>query len=201
MQKTVTAIAYVAVQNPELTKISDIFIYTSKLAMQMKLLNLPKEKTYTGPAMIWKRIAAFFIDVMILNIFVLFPFRSLFQKIIPKEYSFSEALKLLGTSADFSGFLTSLSFTIAVLMIMYFYLLEKKLGQTIGKYIMKIYVVSDNNELKAWHVLVRNTVFIPVFPFILLWILDPLFMFLTKTNQRLTEILSKTKVVEIYKFE
>ena len=61
----------------------------------------------------------------------------------------------------------------------------------------QIYVVSDDG-MKTWQVLARNIVFIPIFPFILLWVLDPLFMFFTKTNQRLSEILSKTKVVEKY---
>ena len=75
-------------------------------------------------------------------------------------------------------------------------MLEKKMGQTIGKVLMRIYVVSDNNNLKTWQLLTRNLIFIPIFPFVLLWIIDPLFMFFTKTNQRLTEILSKTKVVE-----
>ena len=75
------------------------------------------------------------------------------------------------------------------------------MSQSIGKMLMKIYVISDNKVLKTWQLLVRNIVFIPIFPFVLLWILDPLFMFFTKTNQRLTEILGKTRVVEKYSFE
>lgn len=167
----------------------------------MKRLNLPKERTFIGPALIWKRIAAFFIDIAILNLIVLFPFRALFQKIVPKDYSFSEAYRLLGSSTDFTGFLSSISFIMSILMIMYFFMLERKMSRTIGKSIMKIYVVSDTEVLKSWQVFVRSLVFIPIFPFVLLWLLDPLFMFFTKTNQRLTEILSKTRVVEMYKFE
>lgn len=68
--------------------------------------------------------------------------------------------------------------------------------QTIGKMLMKIYVVSDNANIKTWQLFTRNLVFIPIFPFVLLWVLDPLLMFFTKTNQRLSEILSKTKTVE-----
>ena len=167
----------------------------------MKHLNLPKERTFIGPALIWKRIAAFFIDMIIINLVVLFPFRSLFQNIIPKDYSFSEAYKLLSSSTDYTGFITSLSFVISVLIILYFLMLEIKMSQTIGKMLMKVYVVSDNNTLNAWQLLARNLVFIPIFPFVLLWILDPLFMFFTKTNQRLTEILSKTRVVEKYSLQ
>ena len=167
----------------------------------MKRLNLPKERTFIGPALLWKRIAAFFIDATIINLFILFPFRRLFQNIIPKDYSFSEAYKLLSTSIDYTKFISSVSFAMLILVILYFFMMEKRMGQTIGKMLMKIYVVSDNNQLKAWQLLTRNIVFVPIFPFILLWILDPLFMFFTKTNQRLTEILSRTKVVEKYSFE
>lgn len=170
----------------------------------MKGLNLPKEKEFTGPALIWKRIAALLIDLAIINLIVLFPFRSLFQKIIPKDYSFSEAYRLLSIGADYTGLISSVSFIMALLVILYFFMLEIKMGQTIGKMLMKIYVVRDgngNNNLKAWQLLARNIVFIPVFPFVLLWIADPLFMFFTRTNQRLSEILSKTRVVERYNLE
>ena len=177
----------------------------------MKRLNLPKESTFIGPALLWKRIAAFFIDIAIINLVVLFPFRSLFQNIVPKDYSFSEAYNLL-SSANYTSFLTSASFIMSILIMLYFLMLERKMSQTIGKMLMKVYVVdasenassrstSDNKELKAWQLLARNLVFIPIFPFVLLWILDPLFMFFTKTNQRLTEVLSRTKVVEVYSLQ
>ena len=90
---------------------------------------------------------------------------------------------------------------ISLFVILYFYKMEKNMSQTIGKRITGIYVVSDQKELKAWQVIVRSLVFLPVFPFILLWIIDPLFMFFNKSNQRLSEILSKTRVVEKFKFE
>lgn len=75
------------------------------------------------------------------------------------------------------------------------------MSQTIGKKLMNIYVVSNINNLKRWQLFVRNLVFVPIFPFDLLMILDPIFMFFTKTNQRLTEILSKTRVVASYDLE
>ena len=167
----------------------------------MVRLNLPKERVFIGPALIWKRIAAFFIDIVILDIVVLYPFRNLFQKFIPKDYSISEAYKLISTSTNFTGFISSVSLIMSVLVILYFMMLEKRMGQSIGKALFKIYIASDNKDLKSWQLLVRNLAFIPVFPFVLLWVLDPLFMFFTKTNQRLCEILSRTKVVEKYDME
>ena len=167
----------------------------------MKHLNLPKERTFIGPALLWKRIAAFFIDLTIINLIVLFPFRRLFQSIMPKDYSFSEAYNLLSTSLNYTKYISSVSFVMSILVILYFLMMERRMGQTIGKMLMKIYVVSDNNSLKTGQLVTRNLVFVPIFPFVLLWILDPLFMFFTKTNQRLTEILSRTSVVEKYSFE
>ena len=167
----------------------------------MPRLNLPKERSFIGPALVWKRIAAFFIDMLILNLVVFFPFRSLFESFIPKEYSFSEAYRLMSSSTHFTGYISAVAFVMLFLVMLYFMILEKKMGQTIGKMIMKIYIVSDINSLKTWQVIVRNLVFIPIFPFILLWIVDPLFMFFTKTNQRLAEVLSKTKVVERYNLQ
>ena len=167
----------------------------------MPRLNLPKEKTFIGPALVWKRIAAFAIDILIINLVIFFPFRSLFEGIVPKEYSFSEAYRLLSSSTHFTSYLSSVAFVMSILTIMYFSMLEKKMGQTIGKMLMKIHIVSETGSLKTLQVFARNLVFIPIFPFILLWIIDPLFMFFTKTNQRLTEILSKTKVVEKYNLQ
>ena len=167
----------------------------------MKRLNLPKERTFIGSALIWKRIAAFFVDMLVINLFVLLPFRKLFQDIIPKDYSFSEAYRFLSSSADYTSYISIVSFIMSIFIILYFLMLEKKMHQTIGKMLMRIYVVSDNKSTGAWQFLVRNLVFLPIFPFVLLWIVDPLFMFFTKSNQRLTEILSKTRVIEKYSFE
>ena len=118
----------------------------------------------------------------------------------------------MSSSTDYASFINSVSFIMSISIILYFFMMERKMGQTIGKMLMKIYVVdasenassrstSDNNNLRAWQLFARNLVFIPIFPFVLLWIVDPLFMLFTKTNQRLTEILSKTRVVEKYSFE
>ena len=163
----------------------------------MEELNLPKERVFVGPALIWKRIAAFFIDILILNVLVLFPFRALMLKIFPSSYSFSDAYGLL-SAGRYAAQLTSISLAISILVILYFFMMESRMGQTIGKMFMKVYVVSEGSGINRWQLILRNIVFIPIFPFILLWLLDPLFMFFTKTNQRLTEILSKTRTVEVY---
>lgn len=162
-------------------------------------LKLPKQKTFTGPAFVWKRVLAFLIDLLIINFIILFPFRKLFQKIIPTTVSFKETFNLVNTS-ELNTLIITISIFAAILMILYFTILEGKLGQSIGKILTNIYVVSELKELKLWQLLVRNLFLIPFFPFILLWIADPLFMFFTKDKKRLSEILSKTKVIEKYQY-
>ncbi len=166
----------------------------------MPRLNLPKEKVFIGPAMLWKRILAFAIDILILSVFVMFPFTGLFKKLLPKDYSFSQLFSILG-SGENTGYILSIYFASSILMLLYFYLLEKKMGQTIGKKLLNIYVISDSNHLSRWQLFVRNIYLIPIFPFDLLIIADPLFMLFTKSTQRLSEILSRTRVVEKYNYE
>ncbi len=161
-------------------------------------LKLPKKKTFKGPALIWKRALAFFIDFFILNFIVLFPFKGLFEEIVPASLSFKETLDFF--SNQLSSLVVTISIFAAISMILYFTILEGKTGQSIGKIFTNIYVVSETKELTFWQLLVRNLFLIPFFPFILLWILDPAFMLFTKDNKRLSEILSKTKVVENYQY-
>jgi len=165
----------------------------------MPRLNLPKEKTFVGPALLWKRIIAFIVDLLIVILFVLFPFRKALRNIVPENYSFAETYKLL-SNAESTSYTLAVYFAASILMFLYFYMMEARMTQTIGKRLMNIYVTADN-EMKKWQILVRNLLFIPIFPFDLLIILDPLFMFFTKTNQRLSEVLSKTNVVEVYSLE
>lgn len=162
-------------------------------------LKLPKQKTFTGPALVWKRALAFFIDLLIINFIILFPFRKLFQKIIPASISFKETFSFVN-APELNSLIITISIFAAILMILYFVILEGKLRQSVGKIFTNIYVVSETKELKFWQLLVRNLFLIPLFPFILLWIIDPILMFFTKDNKRLSEILSKTKVVEKYQY-
>ena len=164
----------------------------------MKRLNLPKEKLFVGPALLWKRIAAFLIDMAILLFIVLYPFLSYLENSVRSGASFGETLKLISADSKF----TVVSFVMWMLVFLYFFLLEKKMSQTIGKKLLNIHIVTDDGKnLGAWKCLLRNLELIPVFPFFILIAVDPLFMLFNKTNQRLSEILSKTKVVAVYNLD
>ena len=159
-------------------------------------MNFPNKKIIFAQASILKRAAAFAIDILIINLAILFPFDSVFQKIVPSD-SLSEAFEFLSSNAD-STSIKAIIISASIVTILYFVIFEKKLKQTPGKMLFKLYVEAQGKDLKYWQLFVRSMFLIPFFPFVLLWIIDPIVMLFTKENQRLSEILSRTKVVERY---
>ena len=154
-----------------------------------------KGKTFFSHASVLKRIIAFLIDIVIIYV-ILLPFILIILiRIVPETSSVSEMMNILNNSyaAQIANFFV---FLIALL---YFMRLEMKLNQTPGKMLFNLYVKSQTKDLKYWQLFVRSMFLIPLFPFVLLLIIDPIVMFFTKENQRLSEILSRTKVVEKYK--
>lgn len=162
---------------------------------------LKKGKTFLGQASVLKRIIAFIIDILVIDFIILLPFKRIFDRIIPEIGSFSETMNFLRANAEYNTAITAIMLLISFLTILYFMILEKKLGQSVGKMLFGLYVQSQTKDLNYWQLFVRSMFLIPIFPFILLWIIDPIAMLFTKENQRLSEILSRTKVVEEYKIQ
>lgn len=163
----------------------------------MVKLNLPKGRTIISFANPFKRIGAFIIDMLILNIIVISPFSSFFEKMIPEKDSISTVYLLLSKNTGMINQTLFVLITITILMILYFTYLEYKFSQSIGKMIFKIHVESSHSkELTFYQCLLRNLYLLPIFPFILLWIIDPIMMLIK--GRRLSEIFSKTKTVEVY---
>ncbi len=162
-------------------------------------ISLKRGKTFLAQASVLKRLLAFLIDIFIINFIILFPFKGIINNIIPDTASFSETVDFLSRNSEYNTYITVIMLLIAFLTILYFMLLEKNLNQSVGKMLFKLYVKSQTKDLKHWQLFVRSMFLIPLFPFVLLWIIDPIVMLFTKENQRLSEILSKTKVVEKYK--
>ena len=159
-------------------------------------MNFPNKKIIFAQASMLKRAAAFFIDLLIVNIIVLFPFDSVFENVIPND-SFSETFEFLSSNSD-SASIKAVIISASIVTILYFVIFEKKLRQTPGKMLFKLYVSGQGKDLKYWQLFVRSMFLMPLFPFVLLWLIDPIVMLFTKENQRLSEILSRTKVVESY---
>ena len=160
-------------------------------------LRLPKEKVFTGPASLFRRFFAFVIDLLVIDIVIFFPFRGILEKTMPKA-SYKEAYQFLISNPGYSKLISIIMVAAGILSIFYFALLEYKLNQSIGKMFLGVFVKNELKEKRFWQYLVRSMFLLPIFPFILLCILDPIFMFFTKNNQRLSEILSKTRTVQGY---
>jgi uncharacterized RDD family membrane protein YckC len=160
-------------------------------------INLGKGKTFFMQPSILKRAAAFVIDILIVNLVILIPFKGIFERIFPETGSFSNTFGFLSKNAD-STSLTLIILIVSFLTLLYFVILEGRLRQSIGKMFFNLYVEGQVKDLKYWQLFVRSMFLIPVFPFVLLWLVDPIVMFFTKQNQRLSEILSRTRVVEKY---
>lgn len=160
-------------------------------------LKLPKEKMFTGPASIFRRFFAFLIDIIILDFVIIFPFRGILRDIMPNG-SYKESYQFLTANSGYNTIILVVMVITGILSILYFALLEYKFNQSIGKMILGVFVKTDLKQKKFWQYLVRSIFLVPVFPFVILWVLDPLFMIFTKTHQRLSEILSKTRTVQSY---
>jgi uncharacterized RDD family membrane protein YckC len=159
-------------------------------------LNLPKERIFKGPALVWKRFFAFMIDLLIIDFVIGFPFRKLLLRMVPAE-EFSASYAYLVSNPSVVSLLTSVMILFGLLALLYFAVLEYRLGQTIGKMFVNIKVESGKG-LTFLACLIRSMQFVLIFPFILLWIIDPLFMLFNKDGRRLSEILSGTRTVEWY---
>lgn len=164
-----------------------------------KRLSIPKDKVITGPALIWKRILAFVIDYLIFDFVVITFFSMRIKEILPLNISPMEMYSYLLTHQEILMKIAQVFFPITLLALIYFTYQEYKFKDTIGKRLVKIYVKSDQQELKLWQCVVRNIYWVPLVPiFPLLAIVDFISMFFTKENQRLSELISKTHTVSNY---
>jgi len=157
-----------------------------------------REKSVKAPASVLKRILAFIFDIILLEFIVVFPFRKIFLSQIPMD-SITETADFFAINPETTTTLYISSGIVAALAIIYFSVLEWRFQQTVGKMLFGLYVT--DKKLNLMQCVLRNIFLVPFFPFILLWITEPLFMFFNKEHQRLLEIFTKTKVVEYYKIE
>ena len=137
------------------------------------------------PAPFWKRVVAYLIDSLVLALILLplEPFEASY-------FSFREFL------SQFSSTVFTFQFIVAVVLIValtlsYWVFLEYKFHQTLGKYLLGLYVRSEGKLLTMKHCLLRNLTKLSS----LLLLLDILYMLFKGTNQRYSETLAKTEVV------
>ena len=156
-------------------------------------------KTFIAPASMTRRILAFIIDLIIINLIIALPFRKIFRKLIPTGMSYSAAKIYFQQNPQLLTGLSTIFFIIGILVVLYFTYLEYKLQQTPGKMLLNLYIVPQG-KISFWNYLLSNITFIPSFPFTLLWIIDPIYMFRSPKNQRFMEKISRILVVQKYKY-
>jgi len=135
-----------------------------------------------------RRFLAFILDIFLLNLVIVTPFQNIFEKLLG-QISILDLLTQEVLSAIFPILFFAVLFSFS-----YFTLMEYAIGQTVGKIIFNIRISSLKKELGLFQCVVRNLFLIPIFPLSLLIIIDPVFLFFNKKNQRFSEYLSKTIV-------
>src|SRR3989338_5397461 len=121
------------------------------------------------PASLVKRFSAFLIDLIIVNLVVSLPFYNYLISL----GSFSSVLK----SNDMV--LTILTFLIAFGLLFYFTILEWKMGQTLGKALFRLKVISSNGkELNFFQSFLSNV----TVPFSIVLLVDVIYMFYKNNN-------------------
>lgn len=156
-------------------------------------LKLPKMREIEVKASIWKRIFAFIIDLAIINLLIITPFEGQFKN-MPSFDNFDEQYSFYVNNNNLLLHYSKVFLAISVLALLYFAILEHKFGQTVGKMLMKIYV--KPKEISFFKAILRNLFILPFFPFIILWIVDPILALTSKDGQRLEERFTQTMVVE-----
>ena len=164
-------------------------------------ITLPQEEVEIEKAPLWKRAVAYIIDLAVYY----FIFFQIFMMIYiaATGIPFSEDVTAIQNYIEFNPELGVKMFTGFVgttfVFLFYFVLTERVLGGSFGEMIMKLKVVAiDGEEISYWRAFLRNltkSVFIPLLVF------DVVTLFWTKEQQRLTEIISGTKVIYSPKLE
>ena len=162
-------------------------------------LNLPKKRMIAVEASIIKRLIAFIIDFFIV-VFIASPIINVLAGTIQVNTSgnivdsFTDINSYFMSNPEIISLRNTINFLFTVVAFLYFFLFELKLKQTIGKMIFKLKVVNEDKKIKDvkfWQFAVRNL-------FLLLnVIIFADLIFLVLKNQRLSDIMAKTRVIEV----
>lgn len=157
-------------------------------------------KASSNPSFV-KKALAFMIDLFVLNIFIVPGFRQAIARLIPHAPGMPDVLsyfsRLQSSSADATA-VALVMLLMSLYALAYFSLSEYISGTTIGMALMSMKVVDEHNMKPGlFRSVLRNIYIFPFFPFILLWLAEPAFLIAGKRGQRLTEMLTRTRVLEM----
>ncbi len=148
-----------------------------------------REKVVQKPALLWKRVVAYLLDVFVI-LFILSPLR----KLIPlKDTASFQSYQMIFTNQEAVGNVLPLALFVFLVILLYFSLMEFKATQTLGKMLLGIHVASAvKKERHFEHFLVRNLSKVST----LFLVIDSLPLFFSQSTQRYLERLSGTLVVQ-----
>jgi|SRR3989344_1826845 len=136
----------------------------------------------------WKRLTAFIVDVLIVNIFIVSPLNDSIEDSLLDINNLSELINI-----NVSLKLVWISVLIGVLTVLYWSILEYKLSQTIGAMLFDIRVKSvDNKKISFGRIVLRNLSKIST----LLLIVDDIHILFSDKKQRYLEKISQTATME-----
>jgi len=141
----------------------------------------------------WRRSGAFLLDLLIINLVIIYPFRGVFVSYFGK-LSFSKSMSFASQAVPVNLYWAL--FFISILALLYFAFFDYYLGQTPGQMMLRIKSISlkdDDGRINIWSALLRNCFIIPFFPFYVFWIVDPLYLAFYK--ERFLEKISATQTV------
>jgi len=92
--------------------------------------------------------------------------------------------------------MSAIAIMVSILVVLYFSLSGYKTGTTIGKYLFRLKTKSLDKETGYWQYFVSSLTFAVFMPFVILWIIDPVYMLLSEKKQRLMEKIAKLQTVE-----
>ena len=138
---------------------------------------------YIDVPSIWRRLLSFILDIILVQILI-----SPLDKVLT-GYNPTDLLTL--NTESISADIIIVGAIASILYWAYFTLCEYYLGATIG---MRLFRLRMSGPATLANCLIRHAYFIPIFPFSLLWIAEPLFIIFKQ--RRLLEILSKTGTVQ-----
>ncbi|GEM_PF-252541 len=166
-----------------------------------------------------ERAIAFAADILIIRFTIMLPFQKVLNELLSaaggNNENFSASYNFFLQHPEIADKLYAVLLMVSLTAILYFAILESKLGQSIGKMLVGIRVVSavetKENGRKVrkedkvvnpsfLQCILRSIFLIPLFPIVLLWIIDPLFMIFRKDHRRLLELMTWTKTVRYQEY-
>lgn len=147
----------------------------------MVSLDLPGQRVTYARAAVWKRVVAFLLDLLVIDL-LLTPF--------DKHLRGIESGTLMEAGSIPEG-LVAMALLMGVVALLYFGLFEYLLGGTLG---MRLFNLSVKGRRTFGICLVRNLYALPIFPLTLLWIIEPVYLFWQR--ERLLERWTGTGTVE-----